>query len=116
MHPYVLIILGILALRYLLEVAADLANLAHLSPVLPDEFKGVYDEARYRRSQEYTRERTRPGNIYFLDEGVRIWAALDAGVQERLPKLDVIRIQRRAGHLLMGVDAELALANGTGAA
>ena len=34
-------------------------NLRALSPQVPAEFADVYDAATYRRSQEYTRARTR---------------------------------------------------------
>jgi STE24 endopeptidase len=43
---------------YLLDSAAKLLNLRNLSAALPPEFSDVYDEFRYRRSQEYTRTNT----------------------------------------------------------
>lgn len=61
MNPYAIIILGTLLITTALEVWADLLNLRALSPVLPEEFKDVYDEKEYARSQEYTRVRTRFG-------------------------------------------------------
>ncbi|MCB2205283.1 M48 family metallopeptidase [bacterium] len=63
MNIYAVIILVTLLLTTALEVWADLLNLRALSPELPDEFKDVYDEKEYARSQEYTRVRTRFGFI-----------------------------------------------------
>jgi STE24 endopeptidase len=42
---------------------ADLLNLASLDAELPREFRDVYDRDTYRRSQAYTRERTRFGML-----------------------------------------------------
>ncbi|MSR63383.1 MAG: M48 family peptidase [Planctomycetes bacterium] len=59
MNAYaVLILLAILA-QNALALAADLFNLRALRPELPAGFEDVYDAERYRRSQEYTRVRTR---------------------------------------------------------
>jgi STE24 endopeptidase len=63
MNVYAVIILGTLLLTTALEVWAELRNLRALSPELPDEFRGVYDEKEYARSQEYTRVRTRFGFV-----------------------------------------------------
>ncbi|WP_028317166.1 M48 family metallopeptidase [Desulfobulbus elongatus] len=59
MNGYLLFILSVLLLGYLIELTVALLNLRSLSPVLPDEFAGVYDRAQYARSQEYTRVSTR---------------------------------------------------------
>ncbi|MDD2463997.1 MAG: M48 family metallopeptidase [Desulfobulbus sp.] len=58
-NSYLLFILFVLLLGYLLELAVALLNLRSLSPVLPEEFAGVYDAQKYARSQEYTRATTR---------------------------------------------------------
>ena len=42
---------------------AEVLNLRALSPELPEEFRDVYDEEKYARSQEYTRVRTRFGFV-----------------------------------------------------
>jgi STE24 endopeptidase len=62
-NAYALVILVALITEYLLNLAADLLNLKALDPELPGEFSDVYDAERYRRSQEYTRVRTRFGLI-----------------------------------------------------
>ncbi|MBV5316350.1 MAG: M48 family metallopeptidase [Desulfobulbaceae bacterium] len=59
MNGYLVFILGILLLGYLLELAVALLNLRSLTPQLPTEFVGVYDQEQYGRSQEYTRATTR---------------------------------------------------------
>jgi STE24 endopeptidase len=43
---------------YLLDSLAKLLNLKSLETQVPSEFADVYDESRYRRSQEYTRTNT----------------------------------------------------------
>jgi STE24 endopeptidase len=62
-NAYAILILAALIAEYLLNVAADLLNLKALEPELPSEFSDVYDAERYRKSQEYTRARTRFGLI-----------------------------------------------------
>ena len=57
------IVLAGLLLEYTLVMGADVLNLRALKSELPKEFAGVYDPARYSRSQDYTRELTRFGWI-----------------------------------------------------
>jgi len=59
MNGYLIFILAILLLSYALELAVALLNLRSLTPRLPAEFVGVYDQEQYARSQEYTRVTTR---------------------------------------------------------
>jgi STE24 endopeptidase len=59
MNSYLAVILAILVGAYLLDLIADLLNLRCIRPDLPDEFKGVYDAGRYRKSQDYLRDSTR---------------------------------------------------------
>jgi len=59
MNAYALLILCAILFQNALSLAADLLNLGALRPELPAGFEGVYDAERYRRSQEYTRARTR---------------------------------------------------------
>jgi STE24 endopeptidase len=51
----------IIALFFLwkLDLITTLLNLKSLSPEVPDEFKGVYDEDKYAKSQDYTRASAR---------------------------------------------------------
>jgi STE24 endopeptidase len=51
-------ILSALIGYYLLDSLAKLLNLKSLETQVPSEFSDVYDENRYRRSQEYTRTNT----------------------------------------------------------
>jgi len=44
---------------YLLDCFAKILNLRSLKTEVPGEFADIYDEVRYRRSQEYTRTNTR---------------------------------------------------------
>ncbi|MDG5767510.1 M48 family metallopeptidase [Balneolales bacterium ANBcel1] len=63
MNIYAVIILAALAADYLLNLISDLLNLKALRKQMPDEFGDVCDEEKYRKSQEYTRVRTRFGLI-----------------------------------------------------
>ncbi len=63
MNVYGAVILAALVLDWGLNLAADLLNLRALRPELPREAADVYDAAAYRRSQLYTRTRTRFGLV-----------------------------------------------------
>ncbi|MCI5219546.1 MAG: M48 family peptidase [Candidatus Electrothrix sp. LOE2] len=58
MNPYLIFILTVLVVGYLLELAVSFLEIRSLQPELPAEFKDVYDEEKYRTSQEYTRVNT----------------------------------------------------------
>ena len=58
MNPFLVLILVVLVVRFLLELVADRLNVLHIAEELPDEFIGVYDAERYRRSQQYLKEKT----------------------------------------------------------
>ena len=61
MNAYAVIVLVALLGEFLLHLVADVLNLRALRPEPPAEFADVYDAEHYRRSQEYTRVRTRFG-------------------------------------------------------
>jgi STE24 endopeptidase len=63
LNTYALVLLAALVADFALQVAADVLNLRALDPAVPAEFRNVYDAERYRRSQEYTRARTRFGLV-----------------------------------------------------
>lgn len=63
MNIFSIIILLTLLIDFVLNLAADFYNLKALKTGLPGEFRGVYDEETYRRSQEYTKVNTRFGFI-----------------------------------------------------
>ncbi len=63
MNIYAVIILLALLVNYAINLISDLLNLRALDKQLPEEFKDVFDEEKYRKSQEYTRVRTRFGLI-----------------------------------------------------
>jgi STE24 endopeptidase len=58
MNIYLLLILLFLLSRYVINLTADILNMKSASPELPSEFKGYYDEKRYKSSQEYLKENT----------------------------------------------------------
>ncbi len=59
MNPYLVFILAAMALRLCLEVLADFFNIRNLRLAAPEALRDIYDEAQYRRSQEYLRINTR---------------------------------------------------------
>ncbi len=61
MNIYALIILITLLFSYFLDLVTNLLNLRSLRGELPQEFEGIFDADEYRKSQEYTRVRTRFG-------------------------------------------------------
>ncbi|MCZ6596979.1 MAG: M48 family metallopeptidase [Planctomycetota bacterium] len=63
MNAFAVFILIALLAEYGLNRAADLLNIRALQPEVPDEFRDLYDADTYRRSQEYTRARTRFGFV-----------------------------------------------------
>ena len=63
MNVYLVIIIAALLGRYLLELVTDILNVRHVRTELPDEFRDVFDEDRYRKSQQYLRDTTRFGVV-----------------------------------------------------
>jgi STE24 endopeptidase len=61
MNPYLALVLFILVGHYFLDWVIARLNLTRLDPELPTEFVGFYNQEKYARSQNYTRERTRFG-------------------------------------------------------
>lgn len=57
------VIASILVLNYLLSMSLSILNLLNLSEKQPDELKQFYDEERYRKSQQYEREKSRFGML-----------------------------------------------------
>ena len=57
------IIIAIIILDYIFDRVMDYLNASRWSKTLPDELRGIYDEEKYRRSQEYSRVNMRFGII-----------------------------------------------------
>ncbi|WP_319542574.1 M48 family metallopeptidase [uncultured Pseudodesulfovibrio sp.] len=55
MNIYLVVIIASLVISWLLGVASDLYNARAMTPSPPQEFRDVFDEETYRKSQEYTR-------------------------------------------------------------
>lgn len=91
MNLYAIIILTTILVSYLLSLITEALNLKALRGELPEEFQGVYDENAYKKSQQYTRVKTKfgfitstfsmaltlvfwfAGGFNFLDQIVRSW-------------------------------------------
>ena len=63
MNLIAIIIIVTIIVNLVLNVVADYLNLRSLRNELPDKFQGVYDEDRYRKSQQYLKVNTRFGWI-----------------------------------------------------
>ncbi len=61
MNIYLVIILIILIGEYFFNLTVERLNLKHLKTALPDEFNGLYDSEKYKKSQEYLKETTKFG-------------------------------------------------------
>ena len=75
-NPTALFILVALLALWNLDFISSMLNLKALDPKLPEEFKGVYDEEKYAKSQEYTRVSERYGvitSIYSLTILLVFW-------------------------------------------
>ena len=53
MNTVFIIIITIILLEFIFDKSLDFLNLKNLSPKLPKEAEGIYDEEKYRKSQEY---------------------------------------------------------------
>ena len=56
---YFYIIIGMILFEYTLSLLVDILNVKSLNPNLPDEFKDVYDQDKYKKSQNYTKSNTK---------------------------------------------------------
>lgn len=63
MNIYAIIILAALITGYVISILTGILNIRSLKPDLPEEFNGVYDAEKYKKSQEYTRVNTRFGLV-----------------------------------------------------
>lgn len=61
MNIFAIIILATLFIDFVLNLVADIYNLKSLDRGLPEEFREVYDEETYEKSQAYTKVRTKFG-------------------------------------------------------
>lgn len=59
MNIYLLIIIVFLILSSLIEFIADYLNVKNMSNVLPKEFEGYYDGEKYKKSQNYLKDKTK---------------------------------------------------------
>ena len=59
MNPYLVIIVGLILFRYLLNLVSERLNLKHVTHEVPEEFKGWYEDEAYAKSQRYLHDTTR---------------------------------------------------------
>ena len=63
MNIYGIIILTAIIIGFVVDFIADSFNIKNLKKELPKEFVGVYDDEKYKKSQEYTVVNTKFGYI-----------------------------------------------------
>jgi len=63
MNGYLVFVIVLLLFSYLLNLLISMLNLRAVSEEIPDEFKGVYDEEKYAKSQRYLRVNTKFGTV-----------------------------------------------------
>ncbi len=56
-------VIAIILFSYVLEITIETLNLKKVSAEIPDEFKGLYDQEKYKKSQEYLKTNTRFGLV-----------------------------------------------------
>ncbi|MBJ48416.1 MAG: peptidase M48 [Candidatus Marinimicrobia bacterium] len=77
MDIYFFIIIGVIVFEYLLSFSVRTLNIRALSSKLPEEFKDVYDNEKYIKSQDYTK--TNAKYSYFTSTfslGLGLWFIL----------------------------------------
>ena len=58
MNKYLIFILALLLFNWFLSLIVETLNLRHLSTTIPEEFRGIYDEEKYAKSQRYLKDNT----------------------------------------------------------
>ncbi|MCP4650816.1 MAG: M48 family metallopeptidase [PVC group bacterium] len=61
MNGYLIVIVGIIIFKYLLNLFVEILNIRHVQTELPKEFEGYYDAEKYSKSQAYLKEKTNFG-------------------------------------------------------
>ncbi len=64
MNVFLLIVLFILVAVCALDIFVNWLNIRYLSTVLPGEFEGCYDADKYKRSQQYLKDKTSFGIVH----------------------------------------------------
>lgn len=82
MNIYLLLIMLFLIGEYVLSIVIERDNLNNLSTTLPSEFKDIYDENKYAKSQTYTKHLTyyslvKSGIFLILTLGVIIFGGIN---------------------------------------
>jgi STE24 endopeptidase len=62
-HTILLVLIIFLTVEFLMERILDYLNAKNWSDEMPSEAKGIYDEKKYRKSQQYNRERHKFASI-----------------------------------------------------
>lgn len=100
MNTYAIVIAAAIILGYVLDVITDWLNLKSLTDEVPEEFRDTYDADAYRKSQRYTRERTRFG---FVSHSISLLVTLVFWLAGGFNALDVVVRSWTSSSVLSGL-------------
>ncbi len=93
MNPYLVLVVIVLLLEYLLSQSISFLELRSSGGKIPDEFKDVYNQSNYQKSQEYLRVTSR---FAFVQESFMLVVVLLFIFSGGFNRVDLLA---RAGHL-----------------
>lgn len=64
MNIFLFLIILFLILSWLLDFISDRLNIKNMSDVLPEEFEGYYDKEKYKKSQNYLKDKTKFSTVF----------------------------------------------------
>lgn len=100
MNTYAIVIAAAMILGYVVDVITDWLNLKSLTDEVPEEFRDTYDADAYRKSQRYTRERTRFG---FVSHSISLLVTLVFWFAGGFNALDVVVRSWTSSSVLSGL-------------
>ena len=86
MNIFLIIIVATIVFEYILSLLSRQLNLKSLTTTLPKEFVGFYDEKKYEKSQNYTRENSRFAHISSTFNFLLVLAVIFLGLFDTLDK------------------------------
>lgn len=63
MNGYLIFILALMVFNWLLSLVVETLNVRNASTEIPEEFKGIYDDEKYAKSQRYLKDTTVFGEV-----------------------------------------------------
>ncbi|MGE4385637.1 MAG: M48 family metallopeptidase [Endomicrobiaceae bacterium] len=73
MNLYLAAVISFLLIAFIVDAVADYLNVKNMTEKLPKEFVGYYDEEKYKKSQNYLRDKTK---FSFISSGIILVAEI----------------------------------------